>query len=239
MTLIVHSSLKSLGRVVGGPASVILALEEVVGESGNIVMPTQTEHLCDPSVYGKNYSEEELQFIRDHMPIYYPDLTHTSFMGVIPETFRKQEGVLRSSHPHVSFAAWGRDARKIIENHSLDYALSDQSPLGRIYELGGYILLLGAPTDSNSSLHLAEYKQNNSFVQPVVWDVKMWADGKEKWVTYQDINNDSDDFNKIFDDFNKETNYVLEGRVGEATCYLIPQKEMVDYAVDWMNKNRS
>lgn len=139
----------------------------------------------------------------------------------------------------MSFAAWGRDARKIIENHSLDYALSDQSPLGRIYELGGYILLLGAPTDSNSSLHLAEYKQNNSFVQPVVWDVKMRADGKEKWVTYQDINNDSDDFNKIFDDFNKETNYVLEGRVGEATCYLIPQKEMVDYAVDWMNKNRS
>jgi len=47
MTLIVHSSLKSIGKVVGGPVSIILALEEALGENGNIVMPTQTEHLCE------------------------------------------------------------------------------------------------------------------------------------------------------------------------------------------------
>ncbi|WP_052675878.1 aminoglycoside N(3)-acetyltransferase [Paenibacillus sp. IHBB 10380] len=161
MTLIVHSSLKSLGKVVGGPVTVILALEEAVGITGNIVMPTQSEHLCEPTEYNDGLTGEEIKIIRENMPIYYPDVTPTSYMGFIPETFRKQNGVFRSSHPHASFAAWGKDAIRITENHRLDYALSEDSPLGKIYELEGFILLLGAPTNTNSSLHLAEYRQEN------------------------------------------------------------------------------
>lgn len=238
MTLIVHTSLKSLGRVVGGAVSVILALEEVVGETGNVVMPTQSEHLCDPTEYNNGYTEEELKIIRDNMPVYHSDLTPTSYMGFVPETFRKQDGVYRSAHPHTSFSAWGKNAKYITENHHLDYALNDESPLGKLYELEGYILLLGAPTDSNSSLHLAEYKQKNTFIKEKIWDVKLRINGEEKWTTYKDINNESDDFNKIFDDFNRNTNYVAEGKIGEATSYLFPMREIVDYGVNWMNKNR-
>ncbi|EPY09347.1 aminoglycoside N3-acetyltransferase [Paenibacillus alvei TS-15] len=238
MTLIVHSSLKSLGKVVGGPVTVILALEEAVGMNGNIVMPTQTEHLCEPTEFNDSLTLEEITIIKENMPIYYPDITPTSYMGIIPETFRKQNGVLRSSHPHVSFAAWGKDAERITENHKLDYGLSETSPLGRIYELEGYILLLGVPTNTNTSLHLAEYRQKNTFIKPKVWGVKMPVDGNEQWITYDDINNESDDFNKIFDDFKSNTNVVKEGLVGEAVSYLIPQREMVDYALGWMNRNR-
>ncbi|MBD8498478.1 aminoglycoside N(3)-acetyltransferase [Paenibacillus arenosi] len=239
MTVIAHSSLKSIGKVVGGSVSVVLALEEAVGKSGSLVMPTQTEQLCDPTVYGGGYSEEEVQIIRDGMPIFHPDLTPTSYMGFIPETFRKQNGVHRSAHPHVSFAAWGKHAAYITDIHQLNYALSEQSPLGKIYELDGYILLLGAPTDSNSSLHLAEYKQQNTFKKEVIWDVKIAVDGEEKWTTYQDINNSSDDFSLIFDDFNRDTNYVIEGKVGEATSYLVSMRAMVDYALNWMNNKRA
>ncbi|MFD2045435.1 hypothetical protein ACFSTA_17260 [Ornithinibacillus salinisoli] len=32
---------------------------------------------------------------------------------------------------------------------------------------------------------------------------------------------------------------VREGKVGEAKTYLIPMRKMVDYAVEWMNKNRT
>jgi aminoglycoside 3-N-acetyltransferase len=238
MTVIVHSSLKSLGRVIGGPVSVILALEETVGEEGNIVMPTQTEQLCDPTEYGSGYTEEEMKIIRENMPTYHPDLTPTCYMGFIPETFRKQKGVIRSSHPHTSFAAWGKQAKYITDNHDLNFALNENSPLGRIYELNGNILLLGAPTDSNTSLHLAEYRQDNTFVKEKIWDVKVEKNHKEVWTTYQDINNESDDFDKIFDDFRKDTDYVKEGMVGEARSNLIPMREMVEYAVGWMNENR-
>lgn len=63
-------------------------------------------------------------------------------------------------------------------------------------------------------------------------------DEKEQWSTYDDINNESDDFDKIFDDFKSKTGLVEEGLVGEAMSYLIPQKKMVDYSLEWMNRNR-
>lgn len=40
MTVIVHSSLKSLGWVVGGPIAVVQALMDVLSEEGTLVMPT-------------------------------------------------------------------------------------------------------------------------------------------------------------------------------------------------------
>lgn len=238
MTLIVHSSLKSMGQIVGGAVSVILALEEVIGEEGNLIMPTQSEHLCEPTENNENLSDEEIRIIRDNLPIYYPDLTPTSYMGIIPETFRKQNGVLRSSHPHVSFSAWGKDNAFIIRNHSLDYALSNNSPLGRIYDLEGYILFLGAPTNSNTSIHLAEYSQKNTYLKTKVWEVKLSIEGIEQWSTYNDINNESDDFDQIFGEFRTVTGLVRRGFVGEAASFLMPMKDMVDFSVDWMDKNR-
>ena len=60
------------------------------------------------------------------MPAYDPDLTPTFHMGIIPETFRKQAGVLRSANPDASFAAWGQHAKQIADNHAL-YPLFGES----------------------------------------------------------------------------------------------------------------
>ena len=146
MLLIVHSSFKAIGHVVGGPVAVVLALEEAVTPAGTLVMPTFTEHLCDPTEGENWYPERQREFVRQHLPLYDPDLTPSDRAnGILPEVFRKQEGVIRSSHSHLSFAAWGKHGHEIIDQHSLHYALGDQSPLGRLYALGGHILLLGAP----------------------------------------------------------------------------------------------
>jgi aminoglycoside 3-N-acetyltransferase len=76
-------------------------------------------------------------------------------------------------------------------------------------------------------------------VKEKIWDVKVKKGEKEVWTTYRDINNESDDFDRLFEEFHKETSSVKEGLVGEARSYFMPMREMVDYAVGWMDKNRN
>lgn len=95
MTLLLHSSFKSLGQwVAGGPVAVILALEQVLGEEGTLVMPTHSSDLTDPAGWSNPpVPKEWWQSIREQMPAYDPDMTLLRGMGIIPDCFRKQKGL--------------------------------------------------------------------------------------------------------------------------------------------------
>ncbi len=239
MHVIVHTSYKSLGHVIGDPSAVIMALENVLTEEGTLLMPTFTEHLCDPSTEENEYPPEYWQQVRDNLSVFQPDLTPTTkSIGIVSETFRKQNAVVRSSHPHLSFAAWGKFANELVDNHSFHYALGEGSPLARLYEREGYILLLGAPLDSNTSLHLAEYRVPASLKKPKQWAVCMQVNGKHTWTYYEDIENDCRDFPAILMDYVKVSGPFQQGKVGKAECFLVPQTQLVDYAVIWMIQHR-
>ena len=126
MVVLVHSSLSAMGWVCGGPVAVILALQKALGPDGTLVMPTHSGDLTEPSRWeSPPVPESWWPVIREAMPAFDPDLTPTRAMGTIPETFRKQRGVLRSVHPHVSFSARGPRAEEITGNHSLANGLGE------------------------------------------------------------------------------------------------------------------
>lgn len=239
MVLLVHASLSALGWVCGGAPAVILALKEVLGDGGTLVMPTHSGDLTDPKDW-KNPPVPEAWWaiIRQHMPPFLPDLTPTRRTGAISETFRKQRGVQRSNHPHFSFAALGAHASAITDSHSLENGLGEKSPLARVNELDGWVLLLGVGHENNSSLHLAEYRASFPGKRTVKSGAPILRAGKRVWVRFDEIDLNADDFEMIGRSYAQDTNAIRNGKIAQASAMLMPQRGLVDYAVTWMESNR-
>jgi aminoglycoside N3'-acetyltransferase len=138
-TVCVHSSLKSLGFISGGPNEVIEALIETVGPEGGIMMPSFP---LTGSMAGY-LDGGELFDVR----------VTTSRSGALTEIFRQRDDVSRSLHPTNPVAAWGASAERLLrghENSATPYGYA--TPYGRLVEEErGCVLMMG--THIHSLLH--------------------------------------------------------------------------------------
>lgn len=103
-----HSSLKSMGVVEGGADTVIDAFLEVLGAGGTLVLPA----LC-------RYDWAKMPM--DVIETNWNPAMQPTFTGIIPETFRKRNGVIRSDNVTHSVAASGALATFITEGHKNAY----------------------------------------------------------------------------------------------------------------------
>lgn len=238
-SVMVHSSLSRLGYVAGGAQAVVMALLEVVGHEGTLVMPTHSGDLSDPAEW-RNPPVPAAWWdeIRATMPAYDPRLTPTRAMGAIAECFRHVEGTRRSFHPTVSATALGPNAAVITGQHELAYGLGESSPQARLYDLDGWVLLLGVSHANNTSLHLAEYRSEYPDKRWTTHSSPVLVDGRRQWVSYGDLEEGSGDFQRIGEDF-AATGRERAGKVAAATARLCKAQEVVDFGVRWMSAHRS
>ncbi|WP_254841079.1 aminoglycoside N(3)-acetyltransferase [Natronomonas marina] len=236
-TLLVHSSLRSLGWVAGGAQAVVEALQGAVTETGTLVVPTFTGQYTDPSAWSNPpVPDEWVERMPERMPTFRPAVTPTRGMGAVPECLRTEPAAVRSRHPETSFAAWGADADAVVADHDYDYGLGEGSPLASIYDRGGRVLLLGVGHDVDSSLHLAEYRASVE-MEAVRHRAPVLRDGEREMVAYEDIATSTDDFEALGADFEREVG-ATEAPVGAGTAKLLDQSALVDFAVEWFEANR-
>lgn len=236
MTVMVHSSLSKLGWVCGGPVAVVQALMDVITPQGTLIMPTHSGELSEPSYWvNPPVPVDWIDEIHASMPAYDAGITPTRGMGRIVEVFRNYPGVMRSNHPALSFAAWGKHAEFITDKHQLEYSLGEGSPLARLYDLDGWLLFLGVNHANNTSFHLAEARCGKTGSQtqgaPIV------ENGQRVWKVYQDFDYNDETFPEIGAEYEKE-HPVRIGMVGYGEARLLKQRPAVDFAEQWMREKR-
>jgi aminoglycoside 3-N-acetyltransferase len=236
--IIMHSSLSKIGWTVGGPVSVIKALTQVLTSEGTLVMPTFTSENSEPSEWeNPPVPKSWWGIIRKEMPAFEAKITPSRTMGCIVETFRNWINVFRSNHPTSSFTAWGKQAKFITENHELEAEMGENSPISRLYDLNGQILLVGVNHENNSSLHLAEYRSDFPGKSYIRNGCAMMVNNQRQWVEWKGLDVDSDDFEQLGKNYESKINYK-PGNIGLAETRLISLRDIVDFGVDWLMEKR-
>ena len=109
------------------------------------------------------------------------------------------------------------------------------SPLARLYECDARVLLLGVGHDSNTSLHLGEYRAGVRHRVHQAGPVLV-AD-QRRWISWDDIDLDAADFPTLGADLER-TGAVRLGQVGSGRARLMSQRVAVDFATEWLRRPR-
>ncbi|MFC9710606.1 AAC(3) family N-acetyltransferase [Paenibacillus sp. NPDC056933] len=134
-TLLMHSSMKSMGEVEGGADTVLDALTEYM-KDGLLVLPTHT-----------------WSTINANNPMFHVE-SSPCCVGILPELYRKRPGVVRSWHPTHSVAALGRDAEAFTkDDHLFDTPCARGSAWGKLLDRKATILLVGVDLKRNTFIH--------------------------------------------------------------------------------------
>lgn len=137
-TLLVHASLKSMGDIDGGADTVLDALSEHMND-GLLVLPTHS---------WENINADNPMFYVEDTPV---------CIGILPELFRKREGVVRSLHPTHSVGALGKDKEEFIKGNELfDTPCARNSPWGKLLDRQSTIMLIGVDLRRNTFIHGVE-----------------------------------------------------------------------------------
>jgi len=221
--VLVHSSLKSIGFVEGGPSAVIKALIEAVGPKGTVLFPTLTgNRLLSPK----------------NPPVF--DVTETAcWTGAIPEAARRYKGAVRSLHPTHSVAAVGPMSEKLCYAHEVSQTpCGAETPYIRLARMGGKVLFIGCDLESNTTYHGVE----ETVAVPYHMQ-KGWTDATIK--TKKDVHTvrirlhyygPARHFNALSDKL-VAAGIMKTGSVGKAAALLVQSGPMVEMATEALTKD--
>ena len=154
-------------------------------------------------------------------------------LGVVADTFWRLPGVARSNHP-VAFAAIGPHAAAITADPLPIPPHIAASPVGRVHDLDGQVLLLGCGHSENTTLHLAEILAGVPYRVPKHCTVL--RDGRPVRIDYGENDHCCERF-ALADDWLRSRGLQAEGRVGHAHARLARAQDIVNVAVESLTRD--
>lgn len=218
-TVLVHSSLRSFGRVEGGADAVIDGVLHALGPQGTAAFPTFT----GSSKLGP-----------EHSPHF--DVRHTpGWTGRIPETARSRADARRSLHPTHSVAAIGPGTTELLRDHELSPTpCGSGTPFGRLARHDrGYVLFLGTDLRCNTMFHHVEevaeveYHMQKAPVSATVVDCEGGTRTVRLWLHRY---GPARDYPKA-EPYLQERGILKIGHIGDSTVRLVRAHPMVEYAL--------
>lgn len=221
-TILVHSSMKSIGPVEGGADTVLDALSEYM-KDGLLILPTHTWSSITPQ---HNVFEVE---------------NERCCVGILPELFRKRPGVLRSLHPTHSVAALGKDAADYIAGEEYSRTpCARRGCWGKLYDRGASILFLGCTLQSNTFIHgVEEWNRIPHRLTPQPEEYFTVASDGTRYRIPQYRHNESHPsrfYDKMEPAFLRE-GAIRYGRLGDAHCILGSAVDMAEITTRYLLKN--
>ena len=162
--------------------------------------------------------------------------------GVLTEYLRTRPGAYRSDHPDGSMAAVGKLGAWLTANHPLSHGMGEASPLAKLVQADGKVLLLGSPLENTTLLHLAEYRAKLPNKRVVRYQTPVYRNGARTLVEIEELDSDGgvvewtedgDYFERIIRAF-LDSGKGRSGLVGYAESHLMDAAELVSFGVKWM-----
>lgn len=243
-TLMLHASVRSVGWVVGGPDAILAALLEVVGDRGTVMMMTGwEEQVYDLPQWPAAVQEAYLA----ECPAFDPQTSRANRKwSILAEYLRTWPGARRSDHPEKAMAAVGAKADWLTAGHPRNYGFGPGSPLAKLCQADGKVLLLGAPLNTLTLLHYAEHLADVPDKRVVRYRMPVLEAGERRWVEIEEYDtcegivawSGADYFELIARAF-LDSGQGIRGRVGGAESCVFPAAALVGFAVRWMEREFS
>lgn len=239
--VMLHSSVKAVGHVVGGPDVILQALLDVMGPRGTLMMLVG----WDAAPYEMAaWPEARRRAYLDECPPYDPARSPAvRAWGVLAGYLRTWPGARRSDHPDSSFAAVGSRAEWITADHPLQYGHGPGSPLAKLCEARGKVLLLGAEFDSITLLHYAEHLACVPDKPVVRYKMPVLRNGSRVWIDIEEFDTnkliggpEGPDYFQIIPREFLASGQGRSGKVGAAQSHLFDAQALVDFAMQWIER---
>ena len=135
--------------------------------------------------------------------------------------------MLRSDSPH-AFAARGPKAGVITAPHPPDNPHCAESPVGRVHDLDGQVLLLGVGHDANTTIHLAEALAGVRYRRRK--HVTVTEAGRPRRIDYAEIDHCCQRF-ALMDDWLDAAGRQTRGQLARAEARLMRARHVVEAAL--------